>query len=139
MINSYIDATAPSYLILEQVQETLAERIFEWQTQKPKAWNVAFRQKQQKLLTDKCNVILDLAKALEYLAEKRIIHRALCTKSIGFDATGNLKVFDFNGSREVPLGFPNTLFKFTKKIGICKKIFTNFILFQVCANSYGGP
>lgn len=118
MINAYINGTAPSFLVLEQVQETLAERIFGWQTQKPKAWNVAFRQKQQKLLAEKCNVILDLAKALEYLAEKRIIHRALCTKSIGFDTTGKLKVFDFNGSREVPLGFPNTLFKFTKKIGV---------------------
>lgn len=55
-----------------------------------------------RLLEERVNVTLQLADALAYLHERKVLHRDLKPDNIGFDAEGVLKVFDFDIARVVP-------------------------------------
>lgn len=58
--------------------------------------------RKSQLLEERVNVTLQLADALAYLHEHKILHRDLKPDNIGFDAEGVLKVFDFDIARVVP-------------------------------------
>jgi len=54
------------------------------------------------LKMDKLYVMLDLANAIAYLHEKRIIYRDIKPENIGFDIRNDLKLFDLGLARELP-------------------------------------
>jgi len=55
-----------------------------------------------KLLSERLDVTLQLADAISYLHGEQIVHRDLKPDNIGFDANGDLKVFDFDIARVCP-------------------------------------
>lgn len=99
------------FLILDRVTETLQERIHKtWATQ---------RSSGSELLYQKTHYALQLASAIQYLHDRRIIFRDLSPKNLGFTDDHSLQLFDFGMARELPqaLGFPNELFHMTQNAG----------------------
>jgi serine/threonine protein kinase len=78
------------FLILDRLHETLDDRISQWQLQDEKTQT-------------KMEYARQLASALEYLHERRIIFRDLKPQNIGFDREGQIKLFDFGLCRELPI------------------------------------
>jgi serine/threonine protein kinase len=54
------------------------------------------------LLIERVKVAYDIACALEYLHEKRIVYRDLKATNIGFNVRGDVQIFDFGLSRYLP-------------------------------------
>lgn len=78
MITEYLEGSHVSaYLILDQLEGTLQTRCSEWAKRKPKFYH-SKKRKDALLLTsqhEKCQHILDLARALEHLHGYHILHR----------------------------------------------------------------
>lgn len=85
------------FLILDRLQGTLDERLNEWI-----ANPIDERNDQEAVTAMKLNYAQQLASALHYLHQNRIIFRDLKPHNIGFDTDGQLKLFDFGLCRELP-------------------------------------
>jgi serine/threonine protein kinase len=102
------------FLILDRVQETLQERIHKtWAVQQPQSRNPS------EFLYQKTYYALQIASALQYLHDRRIIFRDLSPNNMGFTEDDSLQLYDFGMARELPqaLGFPNELFHMTQNAG----------------------
>jgi serine/threonine protein kinase len=62
----------------------------------------SLQQQLDSLLIERLLAANDIASAVEYLHEKRIIYRDLKTTNVGIDIRGNIKLFDFGLSRYLP-------------------------------------
>jgi serine/threonine protein kinase len=78
------------FLILDRLHETLDDRISQWQLQNENT-------------ETKMEYARQLASALDYLHERRILFRDLKPQNIGFDRDGQIKLFDFGLCRELPI------------------------------------
>ncbi|KAL7559318.1 hypothetical protein ACA910_002486 [Epithemia clementina (nom. ined.)] len=98
------------FIIIDRLPVTLENRIFQWRAAIRKhrsrlkmPWS---RQKSiaklDNILLDRVQVARDIASALEYMHERRIIYRDLKATNIGFDVYGELKIFDFGLTRLLP-------------------------------------
>lgn len=97
------------FIIIDRLSETLENRIFRWRvdigkhrTRLRRPWS---RQKcidnLDAIQLDRLQVIRDIASAVEYMHERRIIYRDLKITNVGFDG-GVLKLFDFGLTRVLP-------------------------------------
>jgi len=94
------------FLILEQLQQILSQRLTAWmhQLRATKGITGALtggRRKINSLLIERLLVAYDVADALDYLHSRRIIFRDLKPDNIGFDVEGTLKIFDFGLAKEL--------------------------------------
>lgn len=120
MIERYMDGDRDAcFLILERLDQNLHDRIAKWKTSKPSVWNYPSKRKslEHALNRDKFHSAFDLAKGLEHLHSRRILHRDLKPQNIGYSVAGVLKIFDFDLSRVLPLAGPEESFKLTGKVG----------------------
>lgn len=92
------------FLILDRITETLNDRISLWRSE----------EKQDK--TTKIVYSKQLASALAYLHRNRIVYRDLKPQNIGLDSNGNIQLFDFGLSRELPTcsGESNAVYKIAR-------------------------
>lgn len=91
------------FIITDRLVDTLDQRIKTWNQRKKMAeLEEQAEEEQQFLLCEKMEYALQLAKALEYLHDRRIVFRDLKPQNIGFSASGHLQLFDFGLCREVP-------------------------------------
>ena len=111
------------FLVLDRLYDTLEARIVKWQKRTKKARGIigSFKDKQgkekQALQEEKMTACLDLASALAYIHNHRIIHRDLKTENIGFDVRGDIKIFDLGLAKEMTkLKEGDTTYAFT---GMC--------------------
>jgi serine/threonine protein kinase len=107
------------FMVMGHLKESLEDRLVHWRS---KAWRCRFgfryRTKKQANFSTRLQVATDLADALEYLHSFNILHRDLKPSNIGFDATGTLKLFDFDLARLLPDSrTPNETFALTQKAG----------------------
>ena len=85
------------FLILDRLEETLDERITKWKKMKADGLGGPS-------VPDKVECIKQLATALGYLHQNRIIYRDLKPENVGFNIDGTLQLFDFGLCRELPAG-----------------------------------
>ena len=121
MLQKYIDGDKDScFLILDRLDQNLEDRLTKWKNAKPSIWNYPSKRKslEYALLRDKCHSALNLAKGLNHLHSHRILHRDLKPPNIGFDASGTLKIFDFDLARVLTLADDDEkTFNLTAKVG----------------------
>eukprot|EP00797_Seminavis_robusta_P005328 Sro134_g063600.2 (473) ;mRNA; f:99627-101045 len=108
------------FLILDRVNETLHERIHKTYAARrdPKVMDVP-AEPEKDLLYQKAHYALQLASALCYLHDRRIVFRDIAPGNLGFTQSHSLQLFDFGMARELPpaLGLSNELYHMTQNTG----------------------
>ena len=97
------------YLLLDKVHMTLDRKIeVTWKTEKEKYNSFLWRTthdlrgvKRKGVKTERLDVALQLAQAMQYLHQHNIVYRDLKPDNIGFDQDDNLKLFDFGLAKEL--------------------------------------
>eukprot|EP00535_Pseudo-nitzschia_heimii_P002556 CAMPEP_0197176242 /NCGR_PEP_ID=MMETSP1423-20130617/2239_1 /TAXON_ID=476441 /ORGANISM="Pseudo-nitzschia heimii, Strain UNC1101" /LENGTH=429 /DNA_ID=CAMNT_0042625589 /DNA_START=285 /DNA_END=1574 /DNA_ORIENTATION=+ len=108
------------FLILERLSITLSKRISRWrEDEKVRKTLTKGRQiAKNQLLMIRLKTAIDIASAVAYLHERRILFRDLKPANIGFDPDNVLKVFDFGLAVEIPHHEdPETTFKLAGNTG----------------------
>jgi len=96
------------FLILDRLNETLRERISSWQEEQKSSlfmWR-KFTKTGKSLyrnsFTERISKAFDLSSAIAYMHSEKICHRDIKPNNIGFDIRGDIKIFDFGLSKEIP-------------------------------------
>lgn len=79
------------FLVTDRLKETLTDRLRKWKIHRP-----------ANAMQYKLQYALQIAKALQYLHEHRIIHRDVTASNIGFKEEHTVQLFDFGLSRKLP-------------------------------------
>lgn len=96
------------FLVLDRLNDTLDHRIRKWRIKDMqnqgsfsslKSLNVA-GSKRNALLASRLQVLEGLANGLGYLHTQSIMYRDLKPENVGFDSSGNVKIFDFGLAKE---------------------------------------
>lgn len=106
------------FLILDRVTETLSQRIHRTWTDR-RAGIAGASINESELHFQKTHYALQLASAVTYLHDRRIIFRDLSPRNLGFTGDHSLQLFDFGLARDLPvaLGLSNELFHMTQNAG----------------------
>lgn len=100
------------FLIMDRLPETLEDRLHRWRQSLKRykycstfaPWRRSkYQGKIHQLFLERLKVAYDIASAIEYLHDRRIMHRDLKVSNIGFDIRGDLKLFDFGLARLLPV------------------------------------
>jgi serine/threonine protein kinase len=108
------------FLILDRLELTLAKRISYWREEaKAKKSLIKGRNSaKNQLFQDRLQASVDVASAVLYLHERRILFRDLKPANVGFDYQSTLKIFDFGLAVEIPYhADPDTTFKLAGNTG----------------------
>jgi len=96
------------FLILDGLMSTLADRLKEWKEQSLKLeHNFPLKlfdrggKRDSAFLANRLHIAFNVACALRYLHENKIIYRDLKPENIGFDIHGDVKLFDFGLAKEL--------------------------------------
>jgi serine/threonine protein kinase len=108
------------FLILDRLTVTLAKRISLWREDDRARKNLVKGRHTVKnqLLMDRLQTSIDIASAVTYLHERRVLFRDLKPANVGYSAEGTLKIFDFGLAVEIPYhADPETTFKLAGNTG----------------------
>eukprot|EP00979_Chaetoceros_neogracilis_P014836 scaffold4912_cov284-Chaetoceros_neogracile.AAC.27 len=97
------------FLILDKMHTTLDKKIeIEWKSATDKYNSFLYRTthdlrgfKRKGARTERLEVALQLAQAMQYLHQHNVVYRDLKPDNIGFDDKDNLKLFDFGLAKEL--------------------------------------
>lgn len=96
------------FLVFDKLQETLSRKIASWRERSKESKGSMLKANRasvrMQLFSERLQSAIDIASALEYLHENRIIYRDLKPGNVGYDTTGVLKIFDFGLAVELPAG-----------------------------------
>lgn len=98
-----------TFLLLEKLNDTLSNKIYySWKKDNDRYNSMMYkairdikRVKRRGLKIEILNIALNLAQAIQHLHQRNICHRDLKPDNIGFDAFGQVKLFDFGLAKEL--------------------------------------
>lgn len=108
------------FLILDRLEMILAKKISVWREEaKARKGLIKGRNTEKnRLFQERLKAAIDVAAAVNYLHERRILFRDLKPANVGFDKDGVLKIFDFGLAVEIPFhADPDTTFKLAGNTG----------------------
>jgi serine/threonine protein kinase len=108
------------FLILDRLNITLAKKISLWREEANarKGLMKGRNMEKSRLFQERMKSAIDVASAVNYLHERRILFRDLKPANVGFDYEGVLKIFDFGLAVEIPFHEdPDTTFKLAGNTG----------------------
>lgn len=108
------------FLILDRLSVTLAKRISLWREddRARKSLVKGRHTVKNQLLMERLQTSIDIASAVTYLHERRVLFRDLKPANVGFTIEGTLKIFDFGLAVEIPHhADPETTFKLAGNTG----------------------
>jgi serine/threonine protein kinase len=108
------------FLILDRLTVTLAKRISLWREddRARKSLVKGRHTVKNQLLMERLQTSIDIASAVTYLHERRVLFRDLKPANVGFSVEGTLKIFDFGLAVEIPYhADPETTFKLAGNTG----------------------
>lgn len=116
------------FLILDRLTATLSNKLSKWRRieaqQNVKSPIFNFRGKSARnMITfkDRIQAAHDIANAVSYLHDQRILYRDIKPANIGFDEAGTLKLFDFGLAVELPPSDdPNQLYNLAGNTGTAR-------------------
>jgi serine/threonine protein kinase len=134
------------FLLLDKLQSTLNERMELWRRQEEQLLNPggirklfqmsSLRKRKKEFDAERLQVALDVADALEYLHEHRIIYRDLKPENIGFDCKDTVILFDFGLAKELKPGDYSETYHLTGHTGSLR--FMSPVRFEnVCIYNHG--
>lgn len=96
------------FLIFDRLDETLSKRITTWREKSKDSKKGSLMKSRatmrMQLFAERLQAAIDIADAVEYLHNNRIIYRDLKPANIGYDIKNCLKIFDFGLAVELPEG-----------------------------------
>eukprot|EP00980_Cylindrotheca_fusiformis_P021644 scaffold8505_cov130-Cylindrotheca_fusiformis.AAC.10 len=95
-MRSWLQAYDSFGLIMERLDFTLREKIAQWKTEQREA-----PMKDASFTVDRLCYALEVAEALEYVHERRLVYRDLSPRNIGFK-NNSVQLFDFGLCRKLP-------------------------------------
>eukprot|EP00977_Amphora_coffeiformis_P007447 scaffold1619_cov161-Amphora_coffeaeformis.AAC.7 len=99
------------FIIMDRLYETVKERMEHWKEIDSKCRGVlGFRKNKAemgRLMLERLVIANDMASAYWYLHENKIVYRDIKQENIGFDARGNVKIFDFGLCKGLSPGLKN--------------------------------
>lgn len=95
-------------IILDRVERTLEDEMESWDVKinfvKRSWWKCTnYKNFMKDLWVERINAAYGISSAMQYLHGKKIIYRDLKPQNIGFDYTGNVKLFDFGLAKKLTL------------------------------------
>lgn len=85
------------FVVMDKIMETLSDRLRRWRLE-----SMAGRATNENSILAKIEIVLQVANALSYLHERRLVFRDLKPQNIGLNADGLVQLFDFGFCRELP-------------------------------------
>jgi serine/threonine protein kinase len=97
------------FLVLQCMKRTLDDMLRGWEKGAPRQKMSSSRKKRGAMMIPSLDhrvfhIALGVASAMEYLHEHRILYRDLKPHNVGIDYDGNVRLFDFGISKELPIG-----------------------------------
>jgi len=98
---------SPDYfIILERLDYTLGDLMVEWKKNNGKKnfsalMSIKNRKFMKSSLDNVIKIVSSISSAIWYLHKRRVLHRDIKPDNIGFDNSGELKIFDFGLSTEL--------------------------------------
>lgn len=108
------------FLILDRLSLTLAKQISLWREEDRarKSLVKGRHTVKNQLLMERLQTAIEIASAVTYLHERRVLFRDLKPANVGFSVEGTLKIFDFGLAVEIPHHEdPDTTFKLAGNTG----------------------